>query len=168
MRSVLFAFVAVAGLAVVGVLALAVRSAGARPTVTAPAFRLPVLGQAGSQVSLASYAGQPVIVNFFASWCPPCKAETPLLARFYAAHHGKIKIIGIDSGDETAPALKFVLAQHVAYPVAVDAFPSKAAADYGVSELPQTFFLNARHQLVRHIAGAVTARELAAWAAQLG
>ena len=134
----------------------------------APTFSFPALGHSGQRVSLGDYSGQPVIVNFFASWCTPCQRETPLLARFYAAHHGRVQVIGIDSNDTTAAALKFVAAKHVGYPVAADPFPAKTATSYGVLALPQTFFLNARHQIVAHIVGQVTAKDLAAWAAQLG
>jgi thiol-disulfide isomerase/thioredoxin len=175
-RSVLLVVTALAGLAVIGVLTVAVADAGTghgshrqapkRPVAAQP-FRLAELGRAGSQVSLAGYAGRPVIVNFFASWCTPCRHETPLLANFYAAHRGQVQVIGIDSNDTTAAALKFVQAEHVGYPVGADPFPAKTATSYGVLALPQTFFLNARHQIVRHIVGQVTARDLAAWATQL-
>ena len=171
-RSVLLVVIALAGLAVIGVLTVAVADGGSghssRPKapVAARPFTLAALGGTG-QVSLAAYAGRPVIVNFFASWCVPCQHETPLLAGFYAAHHGQIQVIGIDSNDAAAAALKFVRAEHVGYPVGADPFPAKAATSYGVLALPQTFFLNGRHQIVRHIAGQVTAKELAAWAAQL-
>jgi cytochrome c biogenesis protein CcmG/thiol:disulfide interchange protein DsbE len=175
-RSVLLVVTALAGLAVIGILTVAVADAGTgsgghgpaskRPVAAKP-FALAELGNASRQVSLASYAGRPVIVNFFASWCTPCQKETPLLARFYAAHHGQIQVIGIDSNDTTVAAQKFVQAEHVTYPVAADPFPATTATSYGVLALPQTFFLNARHQIVRHIVGQVTARELAAWAAQL-
>ena len=77
----------------------------------------PELDQPGQQVSLAAYAGQPVIVNFFASWCTPCKKETPLLAKFYTSSHGKVVIIGVDANDEAGPAKKFVQAADVTYPV---------------------------------------------------
>jgi cytochrome c biogenesis protein CcmG, thiol:disulfide interchange protein DsbE len=175
-RSVLLVVTALAGLAVIGVLTVAVADAGTghgghhqapKGPVAAQPFTLAELGGTGRPVSLAGYAGRPVIVNFFASWCTPCQHETPLLASFYAAHHGQVEVIGIDSNDTTAAALKFVRAEHVGYPVGVDPFPAKTATSYGVLALPQTFFLNARHQIVRHIVGQVTARELAAWAAQL-
>lgn len=174
LRSVLLLALAVAGLGVVIGLTVAVAqadhgaAAGARPARPVPArpFSLPALGGSG-QVSLAAYAGEPVIVNFFASWCGPCQHETPLLARFYAEHHGQIKIIGVDSNDQAAAALTFARKEHVGYPVGVDAFPASTATSYGVLALPQTFFLNAQHKIVRHIEGAVTAAELNAWAAQL-
>lgn len=162
-----------AGLVVIAVLAVAVAASGSpgpRPPRQPPAkaFSLGELGHAGQHVSLAAYAGRPVIVNFFASWCTPCQRETPLLARFYAEHHGRIRIIGIDSNDQADHAMKFVAKEGVTYPVGVDPFPAKTAVSYGVLGLPQTFFLNARHHIVRHIFGAVTARELSIWAAHPG
>lgn len=137
------------------------------PLQTAKNFRLPELGHNGRYLSLAAYAGRPVIINFFASWCEPCKRETPLLAQFYKAHHGQILVIGVDSNDESGPALKFLKAEGVQYPVAFDPFPAKVTVSYGVDALPQSFFLNARHQIVRHVVGGLTAKELDSWAASL-
>jgi cytochrome c biogenesis protein CcmG/thiol:disulfide interchange protein DsbE len=122
---------------------------------------LPALGQPGSTVSLASYAGQPVIVNFFASWCGPCQRETPLLARYYESHGGHVNVVGIDANDEQAAALNFVAKVGVRYPVGWDPFPASTTTSYGVYALPQTFFLNAEHKIVAHVMGAVTARVLA-------
>jgi len=167
-RSILLA-TALAAAVVAGVLAVSVGASGQpgrqRPPTAAKPFTLAQLGHPSSHVSLAAFAGQPVVLNFFASWCGPCKRETPLLARFYAAHHSRVAIVGIDANDQTAAALKFVRAEKVGYPVGVDPFPASTATSYGVLALPQTFFLNARHQIVRHIVGDVTARELSAWAA---
>lgn len=136
-----------------------------QPAVPAHNFSLPVLGHAGQRVSLAAYAGEPVVVNFFASWCTPCQRETPLLARFYRAHHGKVIVLGVDANDQAGPALKFLAKDGVSYPVGFDAYPASTAASYGIIALPQTFFLNARHQIVKHVSGDVTPAELAAWAA---
>jgi cytochrome c biogenesis protein CcmG, thiol:disulfide interchange protein DsbE len=125
----------------------------------APAFSLPVLGHSGQQISLSDYAGKPLIVNFFASWCPPCQQETPLLARFYRAEHGKVALVGLDENDVVANALKFTRAKGVNYPVGWDPQLTAAYA-YGVGGLPQTFFLNAKHRIVEHLYGAVTQAEL--------
>ena len=75
-------------------------------------------------------------------------------------------IIGIDSDDETAAAVRFTRAAGLSYPVSVDPSGS-VATEYGIIALPQTFMLNARHQIVRHIAGGVTSGELNAWARSL-
>jgi cytochrome c biogenesis protein CcmG, thiol:disulfide interchange protein DsbE len=126
----------------------------------ASSFTLPELGDSAKQVSLAQYAGKPVIVNFFASWCPPCQQETPLLASWYKQQDGKVVLLGLDENDSTAKAEAFVAAKGVTYPVGFD--PNTiAASGYNVVELPQTFFLNAQHHIVDHVYGALTQAELA-------
>jgi cytochrome c biogenesis protein CcmG/thiol:disulfide interchange protein DsbE len=127
---------------------------------TAPAFTLPALGDPGGQVSLSQYAGRPVIVNFWASWCGPCQQETPMLARWHA-QHGNVVLLGLDENDTAASALAFARAKGIGYPLAFDPHVSVAGA-YGVDALPQTFFLNARHQIVDQTLGAVSAAQLAA------
>jgi cytochrome c biogenesis protein CcmG/thiol:disulfide interchange protein DsbE len=133
----------------------------AAPPALAKSFSLTALGQPGSTVSLASYAGHPVIVNFFASWCGPCQRETPLLARYYESHAGHVNIVGIDANDQQAAALSFLAKKGVRYPVGWDPFPSSTTTSYGVYALPQTFFLDAQHRIVARVMGAVTARVLA-------
>ena len=125
----------------------------------AHAFTLPVLGQSGMRVSLSDYAGKPLIVNFFASWCTPCQQETPLLARWYRTEHGRIALVGLDENDVAGSALSFVRGHGVGYPVGFDP-ETVAASGYGVDALPQTFFLNASHHIVDRIYGAVTLADL--------
>jgi thiol-disulfide isomerase/thioredoxin len=131
--------------------------AGSLPLATN--FTLAEVGDPGHTVSLAQYAGHPVVINFFASWCPPCKQETPLVASFYKHMDGKVVVIGIDAQDKAGNALKFMHAAGVAYPVGFEPSPS-VADSYGVIGIPQTFFLNARHRIVEHVYGAVTLKEL--------
>jgi cytochrome c biogenesis protein CcmG/thiol:disulfide interchange protein DsbE len=151
---------AVVALCVAGSLAgiaLAGQSPGTATAASmdAPAFSLPVLGHSGHTVALADYPGQPLIVNFFASWCTPCKTETPLLATFYRSEHGKVALVGLDENDALGGAMAFTRADGVGYPVGWDP-QAIAASAYGVNGLPQTFFLNARHRIVDRIFGAVT------------
>ena len=152
------AAVVVAALAVAGV---TVGSGSAAPHSLGRAknFTLGVLGHPGQRISLQSMADRPVIVNFFASWCEPCQKETPLLARFYRTEHGKVAIIGLDENDVRAHAVSFTRSNGVGYPVGFDP-AAVAASAYGVSALPQTFFLDARHRVVDRVFGAVTLADL--------
>jgi thiol-disulfide isomerase/thioredoxin len=137
------------------------------PAHPAPAFTLSVLGHSGEHISLAGFAGRPLVINFFASWCGPCRAETPRLAKFYLAAHGRFTLIGIDANDKASEALKFTRAAGVTYPVAFDPYPMHTTISYGVDALPQTFFLNARHRIVKIVRGAVTDQELKAGLAEI-
>jgi thiol-disulfide isomerase/thioredoxin len=144
----------------VGLVAATSGSAGhAEPR--AAGFTVTALGHADQHISLSEYAGRPVVVNFFASWCAPCRKETPMLAKFYSSERGKVPVIGLDENDSASAALKFVADSAVKYPVGFD--PGVQAADaYGVTALPQTFFLNASHHIVKRVFGALTVKELTA------
>ena len=133
--------------------------AGAAADPAAPSFSLPVLGQSGQKVSLADYAGRPLIVNFFASWCEPCKQETPLLAKFYRTEHDRVAIVGLDENDLLGSAVTFTRNDGVSYPVGFDPAVIAASA-YGVADLPQTFFLDAKHRIVDRVFGAVTLADI--------
>jgi thiol-disulfide isomerase/thioredoxin len=157
--SAVVAVCVVGSLAAIGVVGSA--SGQPRPVVVAaPAFSLPLLGDdSGPQVALSKYRGKPLIVNFFASWCEPCKTETPLLARFYRDEQGKVALVGLDENDTVGNATSFTRADGVSYPVGWDPHFAVGSA-YGVNALPQTFFLNARHQIVDRIFGKVTLASL--------
>jgi cytochrome c biogenesis protein CcmG, thiol:disulfide interchange protein DsbE len=158
-----FIYVA-AVLIVVAVAAVIVSLAGAQAKKTPPplakSFSLTQLGHSGNHVSLAAYRGHPVIVNFFASWCTPCRHETPMLARFYSSMRGRVIVLGIDSNDQRAAALRFLAKTGVGYPVGFDPYPATTTTSYGVYALPQTFFLNAQHRIVSHILGPLTMKDL--------
>jgi thiol-disulfide isomerase/thioredoxin/two-component sensor histidine kinase len=127
----------------------------------APAFSLPSLRDPARPVSLAAYRGEPVIVNFFASWCPPCEKETPVLVSFSDTSAGRTVIIGVDADDSASAARQFVARERIPYPVGFESAPT-VADEYGVSAtgIPETFFLNASHHIVKRVIGDVTRQEL--------
>lgn len=115
--------------------------------VTAPARSLPLLGGTGSR-SLADYRGKPVVVNFWASWCEPCRAEAPLLQK---AHERLAKagglVLGVDYKDTTEAASKFVEEFGVTYPIVRD-FEGKLAPEYGTRALPETFLVDRTGRII--------------------
>jgi len=151
--------IAWAGLSSPALSSPALSSPAAAADPPAHAFSLPVLGRSGQRISLSDYAGKPLIVNFFASWCTPCQQETPMLARFYRAEHGRVALVGLDENDVAGSALSFTRSHGVTYPVGFDPEVIAASA-YGVDALPQTFFLNASHHIVDRVFGPLTASDL--------
>jgi cytochrome c biogenesis protein CcmG, thiol:disulfide interchange protein DsbE len=138
------AALAAAGLTVTGCMGSRALATGD----TASNFTLPSLTDPGQRIALSDYAGRPLIINFFASWSPPCLAETQLLGHFYRFYHHKVLIIGVDSRDDPGAALTLLRTSLAAYPVATDRSLA-VATRYGVPGVPATYFLDAKHQIVR-------------------
>jgi thiol-disulfide isomerase/thioredoxin len=157
----------VAGIVVIAALSFITAGAGSQHTPLTPAknFSLQALGHPAQQIALNSLAGRPVIVNFFASWCTPCRKETPMLAQFFRARHGRVAVIGIDVSDQASAALAFVHRNGVTYPVATEPSSDSTVIAYDLPGLPATFFLDARHRIVKRVYGAVTQAELTSGAA---
>jgi cytochrome c biogenesis protein CcmG, thiol:disulfide interchange protein DsbE len=153
------------GAAVIVALSLTGTGGGPHRASPAPAknFSLGALGHPGQRITLSSLAGRPVIVNFFASWCPPCQRETPMLARF--AKHTSVAVIGIDVNDPASSALAFVHKTGVTYPVATESAMGRTVIGYNLPGLPATFFLDSRHRIVKRVYGAVSRAELTTGAA---
>jgi cytochrome c biogenesis protein CcmG, thiol:disulfide interchange protein DsbE len=107
----------------------------------APDRALPVLDGNG-QRTLASFRGKPVVLNFWASWCTPCRQEAPLLERAQkrlVAHGGTV--VGITFRDATPDARAFVRKFGLTYPSLRDV-DGKLAESYGTRALPETFVLD--------------------------
>ena len=120
----------------------------------APALDLPRLDGRG-RVSLASLRGKAVVVNFWASWCHPCKQEAPALERRSKelARRGVV-VLGVDVNDVSGDARHFAQKLGLTYPL-VHA-PSTTWDDWGLAGVPETFFVDRRGRLVNvHISGPV-------------
>jgi cytochrome c biogenesis protein CcmG/thiol:disulfide interchange protein DsbE len=138
----------------------------------APAFELPVLWDhvetwpvstraavKDGRVSLAELRGHPVVLNFWASWCLPCKAEAPRLAAAAKAHAGDVLFLGIDVQDFKSDARRFLTKYNANYVSVRDGGDSTYSA-YGLTGLPETYYLDARGRIRAHAVGEVSAREL--------
>jgi cytochrome c biogenesis protein CcmG/thiol:disulfide interchange protein DsbE len=118
--------------------------------VTAPPFTLERLDAAGAgkQLSLADLAGKPVVVNFWASWCIPCKDEAPVLQKTYEKYRSRgLVVLGIDAQDFRKDGRHFMKRFGVTYPVVYDGKGS-TLGKWGVTGFPETFFVNRSGKLV--------------------
>lgn len=126
----------------------------------APAFELASL--AGPALSLEALRGKVVMVDFWASWCPPCERETPVLASVYDRYRDRpVEFIGISIWDRGQDVLRFVDLYDVRYPVAID-HGGRVAIDYGVTGIPEKFFIDAGGRLVRRFVGPMDEQTLGA------
>lgn len=114
----------------------------------APNFTLTTLD--GGTVSLASLKGRPVVVNFWASWCVPCREEAPLLRELAEKQSADgLAIVGIAFQDRENDAKAFKQEYGLAFPTALDP-NSEIAIEYGVGGVPETFIIDPSGKIVRH------------------
>jgi peroxiredoxin len=114
----------------------------------APLFSLQRLTGDGD-LSLRSLRGRTVVLNFFASWCGPCKREAPDLEALWRQDRSHdLVVLGVDSNDSRGDALRFVHAHGVTYPVVSDPNGQVAANSYGLANLPATWVLNPQGRIV--------------------
>ena len=131
-----------------------------------PPFTLPALN-GGAPVTLAAFRGTPVMVNFFASWCPNCRRELAAVASVAKASNGRVAVVGVDANETSdAAAERLLAAAHATYPVAVDA-TAKVSSAYLVQALPLTYFLDAQGQVVGAALGPQSVASLNRWVARL-
>jgi cytochrome c biogenesis protein CcmG/thiol:disulfide interchange protein DsbE len=127
---------------------------GERPT--APDFSLPDL-DGGESLSLASLRGRPVVVNFWASWCPPCQDEAPLLQQIAAEEGaGGVEFVGVTYNDTSDDARAFARRYGLSYRLVRDG-DDRVSRAWGVTGPPETFVLDADGRAVAHFYGAIDA-----------
>ncbi|HKP17540.1 MAG TPA: TlpA disulfide reductase family protein [Gaiellaceae bacterium] len=125
-------------------------------TGPAPNFTLPRL-DADGHLQLASLRGQAVVLNFWASWCNPCKQEAPELQAAAQRWAGKdVVVLGIDAQDFSGDAKSFMRKYKVRYPVVRDG-SGQVVGKYGVEGFPETFFVDRQGRIVGdHVQGPVS------------
>jgi len=131
---------------------------------SAPDFTLGRLDRPGD-LQLASLRGKAVVLNFWASWCYPCKQEAPTLERVWKQHDGRVVVLGVDVNDFSGDARKFMRKHGLTYPVVHDN-RNVTSPKYGLTGLPETFFVDSRGRVVGHVAGQVSASNLRSGIAQ--
>jgi cytochrome c biogenesis protein CcmG/thiol:disulfide interchange protein DsbE len=134
----------------------------------APAFSLEVLWPraetwpadarprlAGGRLDLRELRGRPVVVNFWASWCIPCRDEAPILNVSARAHAGEVVFLGVNVQDLRADALAFSREFRTPYASVRDR-GNRTYEDYGLTGVPETYYLDARGRIVAHSPGAIS------------
>jgi cytochrome c biogenesis protein CcmG/thiol:disulfide interchange protein DsbE len=138
----------------VGLLWFALMRSGSQATVgdTAPEFELPTLS--GDTLSSADLKGHPVVINFWASWCLPCREEAPLLERTWRRYRDEgVIFLGVNIKDAGSDAKAFVEEFDITYPVVRD-LDQELTRSFGVRGLPETFFVDHEWRFVGTESGA--------------
>lgn len=102
-------------------------------------------------VSLSDFAGKPIVINFWATWCGPCKTEHPVLDWAARTYEGKAVFLGIVFEDNEANTKRFLAENGWSFPQLFDP-KSTVAVDYGVSGVPETYFINREGIIVKKYA----------------
>ena len=126
-----------------------------------PAPELTLTNLEGNPASLADYRGKVVLVNLWATWCPPCKEEMPALESFHRKHAGDgFTIVAINDGDPTADVVQFVKDYGLTFPVWLD--PTYVATEkaFKTLNLPSSFVIDRSGQIVLSWVGGINLRTL--------
>ena len=123
----------------------------------APEFTLPTLN--GESLTLSALRGTPVVLNFWSTWCEPCKAEHQLLQEAAGYFGARAHFVGIVYQDSSEAARDYLQNRCNVYPQALDA-DSKTAIAYDVAGIPESFFIDAQGVIIKKHVGVLSANLL--------
>lgn len=124
----------------------------------APDFTLRRLEHTGA-ISLSELHGDAVVLNFWASWCGPCKGEASVLQREWNRYRRQgVIFVGVDGKDLASDARTFVSAHGLTFPIVEDG-SGEVTGTYGVSQVPETYVLDRTGRIVAHLRGPITSGE---------
>lgn len=137
------------------------------PTVNEPApdFELETLS--GGSTRLSDYRGQVVMINFWATWCGPCRDEMPLIQEYYERYDGEMVVLGVNVGERRADVEKFVKEVEVDFPILLDE-NIEVERLYRVRAYPTTFFVDTEGTILYQHIGYLQERQLVQYLAQAG
>jgi cytochrome c biogenesis protein CcmG, thiol:disulfide interchange protein DsbE len=144
---------------VAGVIVFEVATAGDGGTAGKPAPPLPSAVLQPPRATLASLRGKPALVNFWASWCEPCRKEAPELARLQRSLRGSAALVGVDYTDQSDAARSFVDRYGWTFPILSDP-DGIYGARYDFSGLPTTVVLDSKGRIVETLRGPQTTADL--------
>jgi len=126
-----------------------------------PAPQLSLTDLDGNSTSLADYRGKVVLVNLWATWCPPCKEEMPALETFYRKHAGDgFAVLAVNDGDPTSDVVQFVKDYGLTFPVWLDPTYTATEKAFKTMNLPSSFVINRDGQVVLSWVGGINLRTL--------
>lgn len=133
---------------------------GSRIGDPAPDFTLSLFD--GGELSLADRRGAVVVVNFWASWCPPCRDEAPALERVWQEYEDRgVLFVGVSYKDVDSKATAYIEEFDITYPNGPDPY-GRIAVSYGITGVPETFLIDEYGRLVKHYVGPINESELRA------
>lgn len=137
----------------------------------APDFALPTLkpyqAEWGETLTLSELVGpKPIVLNFWASWCPPCRRESPMLEAAWRRYRNRVLFLGINFQDGDEAARAFIREFGLTFPSGADP-RGRVGVDYGVYGLPETFFINSEGRVLARHVGELSASQLEGYLRQL-
>jgi cytochrome c biogenesis protein CcmG/thiol:disulfide interchange protein DsbE len=166
----------VVGLVVIGFLVLMAYGIANKPSVTgqsgltrigkpAPQFTGQMFD--GSEFDLSEHTGKPIVINFWASWCAPCRDEQPGLEAMWRAYQDDdVMFVGVNIQDDETIGRQYVDEFDVTYPNVLDS-DGRVTVEYGVIGIPVTFFINKQGLVERRFVGAIGEARLQQWVDEL-